>query len=290
MYNNQEGAVGILGYIENNCSSLTASLKKIALYIIANPGKVVSHTTADMASELDISEASIVRFCKTLGFKGFADFKIKLARDLGAETSDPAPAGISPEDSPTEVFQKVLRMESDDIRFTLDMLDEDSMHKCLDLISVSNKIAFFGIGSSAIVAESAREHFLHYGRLCFSERDSISQISLANGLKTNDLAFAISASGQSAIPLQAMRIAKANGAHTVCLTQSPGSALADLCDCVIIAYRRSDYVDDLGTVSRTVHDVIIDALAIAYAVRNWNETKENTEINRINYQRNQFEK
>lgn len=286
----QEQSLGILVYIEKNYQSLTSSLQKIALFILSSPGKIISITTSDLAHELDVSEATVVRFCQALGFKGFTDFKIKLAKDLGADNHDPVPGGFLRQDSSYDVIQKVMQAEYDDIRFTLEMLDMDAMLHCLNLLCLCNKIAFFGVGSSGIVAADAKEHFLHYGKNVSAERDSISQIILANSLGKDDLAFAISISGQSSVPLQAIKIAKENGAHTVCLTQNPKSTIAYACECVLVAYRRSNYADDLGTMSRIVHSAIIDSLAVAYAAQNWEYAKKITTENRKNYRSNQFSK
>jgi DNA-binding MurR/RpiR family transcriptional regulator len=107
-------------------------------------------------------------------------------------------------------------------------------------------------------------------------------------LHANDLAFGISISGQSKIPLQSLKIAKGNGAMTVCLTQNPGSAIAETSDCVLLAYKKSQPLDDLGTSSRLVHTSVIDAIAVAYAARNWDAVYENTRTNRRNFRIQQF--
>ncbi|WP_066646703.1 MurR/RpiR family transcriptional regulator [Christensenella timonensis] len=279
---------GILLYIQNNYKNLTNSLQKIAVSILAAPSKVVDNTASELSKDIDVSEASIVRFCQSLGFKGYADFKIKLAKDLGADNTEPVPSGIKRTDSSWDVISKVMQSECEDIRFTLDMIDKESLITCLELICASNRIGFFGVGSSAIVASNAKEHFLHYGKVAQAEQEGMSQIVLANSLHTNDLAFGISISGQSKIPLQALRIAKENGAKTVCLTQNPRSSLAEYSDCVLIAYRKSNSLDDLGTASRIVHTSIIDAIVVAYAARNWDAAAQHTRTNRRNFRIQQF--
>lgn len=279
---------GILLYIQNNYKSLTNSLQKIALFILASPSKAIDNTASDLAKVIDVSEASIVRFCQALGFKGYSDFKIKLARDLGADNIDPVPSGIKRTDSSYEIITKMMQAECEDIKFTLDMIDKDSLMTCLDMICAANTLAFFGVGSSAIVASNAKEHFLHYGKKAHAEQESMSQIILANTLHANDLAFGISISGQSKIPLQSLKIAKSNGAMIVCLTQNPGSAIAEISDCVLLAYKKSQALDDLGTSSRLVHTSIIDAIAVAYAARNWDTVYENTRTNRRNFRIQQF--
>jgi DNA-binding MurR/RpiR family transcriptional regulator len=284
---NQEN-YGILLYIQNNYTNLTDSLQKIALYILSHPSKTIDRTAAELSCDINVSEASIIRFCQTMGFKGYTDFKIKLAKDLGADNSEPVPSGINRTDTSWEVIKKVMQGEYEDIKFTLDMLDKDVMLTSLDMICYANRIAFFGVGSSAIVANNAKEHFLHYGKNAQAEQESMSQVVLANTLRANDLAFAISISGQSKVPVQALQIAKGNGAKTICLTQNPKSSLAKFSDCVLIAFRKSQSLDDLGTSSRIVHTAIVDAIAVAYAARNWDTAAAITKINRINFRMEQF--
>ncbi len=274
---------GILVYIKNNYKNLTLSLQKIALFILSSPSSAIDCTAAELSHKLSVSEASIIRFCQALGFKGFSDFKIKLAKDLGADNWEPVPSGIHKSDTSLEVITKVLQAEYDDIKFTLDMIDKNSLITCLDMICASNHIGFFGVGSSAIVASNAKEHFLHFGKWVSAEPEGVSQLLLANSLHNNDLAFAISISGQSKIPVQALKIAKENGAKTVCLTQNPNSILTEYSDCVLIAYRRSELSDDLGTSSRIVHTAIIDALSVAYASKNWDDVAFKTRVNRKNF-------
>lgn len=286
MYENN----GTLVYVESNYKKLTKSLQKIALFVLNSPGKVIGYTAAELSREIDVSEASVVRFCQTLGFKGFSDFKIKLAKDLGADNSEPVPSGVLRSDSTTDIISKVMMAEYDDIKFTLEMIDKLAMCRAVDMITMAKRIAFFGIGSSGIVAANAKEHFLHYGKPAHAESDSISQIILANTLGSNDIACAISISGQSTIPLQALKIAHENGAQTLCITQNAASAIAMTSDCVLVSYKRSVSTDDLGTMSRIVHSAIIDALAIAYAARNWDAAAKTTATNRKRYRIQQFTK
>lgn len=273
----------IIGYISKSCKNLPPSYQAISEYIATHTDKVIGASIAEFASSINMSEATVVRYCKRIGFKGFSDFKIKLARFTGEDTNTPIPNGIDHSDPSDIVIRKVLESEYDDIRFTAEMLDMNAMVQCVDYLFTAPHIAFFGIGSSSIVAKNAKEHFLHYGKLVHAEEDTISQLVLANTLGYNDVAFSITVSGESVIPIQALKIAKKNGARTVCLTQSPNSEITKYADCVLIAYRRAPLSDDLGTISRIVHSSIIDALAITYAVRNYEHVNACTRDNRNNY-------
>lgn len=283
-------ALNVLTYINSARPRMTTAFKMTADYILAHPEDVVNCTAAELAERTLVSEASVIRLCKHLGFKGYTDLKIKLAGELGKglDRESPVPIGIRKEDSAEQTIQKVLRMEYEDIRFSLDMLDAESAARCLELLCQCRQLAFFGIGSSSIVAASAKEHFLHYGKAAMAEQDNTTQLILANTLGENDVAFCISMSGESFVPCEAAKIAKSRGAATVALTQTPGSSLTTLCDCVVLSHRRVGVTDDLGTVSRIVQLAIMDALAIAYAARNWDRTQETAEENRQRFRQIQF--
>ncbi len=61
-----------LGAMQN---SLTRSAQRIAAYILAQPAQVTQLSIADLSALTQAGEATIIRFCRTLGYKGFQDFK-----------------------------------------------------------------------------------------------------------------------------------------------------------------------------------------------------------------------
>jgi DNA-binding MurR/RpiR family transcriptional regulator len=261
---------------------LSASLQKVALFILDYANEVLSNTAGQLAEKIDVSEASIIRFCKALGFKGYADFKIKLAQELGNANAIYIPDGISKDDSVWDVISTIMRNEYEDIRFTLEMMDKEAMLKATTMLHEANRIGFFGIGSSAVVANDAKDHFLLLGKAAQSEWDGTAQLLLANSLKEGDLAFVISLSGQSAIPLKILEIAESKGVHRIGLTQNPRSDLVQKCDCALLAFKKSTSVEDLTTSSRIIFSAILDALAVACAAFNWDEYARNIQSTRKN--------
>lgn len=273
----------VIPYIICQKDTLNSSQNKIAEYIIEDPNRVVNQTSKELSEALGVSEATIVRFCQALGFPGYRDFRLKLAQDQGNDSDQVAPEGISKDDSSLEVVKKVMQIEYEDIKFTSGMLNEAVVSKVLELISSCDKLAFFGVASSALVAATAKEHFLHYGKPAYAESEALSQIVLANTLNPGDVAFAFSISGASKIPIKALEIATQRGAHTVCMTQNPTSPLARMCECVLQVYRKDQSIDDLGTATRIVHLSMIDALAVAYASQSWDKIRDIAKTNRKNF-------
>jgi len=275
--------ISVIPYIISQKEDLNESQCKIADYVISCPGKIINQTSKEIADTLNLSEATIVRFCQRLGFKGYRDFRLKLAQDQGNNSAFHVPSGITRDDDCMEVVKKVMQIEFEDIKFTSDMLNESVILKVLELITNCNKLAFFGVGSSALVASTAKEHFLHYGKSAYAELEGLSQIVLANTLDPGDVAFAISISGMSKVPINAIEVAAKCGAHTICLTQNPTSPLAKISDCVLQVYRKDRSMDDLGTTTRIVHMSLIDALAVAYASQEWDRVAQIASANRENF-------
>lgn len=275
----------VLPYISTKLNELKGSNKKIGDFLLTSSGNIVNLTADELAERAEVSEASVIRFCQKLGFKGFKDFKIKLAQDMGngATAQKAVPSEIDRGDDTWEVVKKIMFIEQEDIKFTMDMLDEQAVRTALDYITKSNKLAFFGVGSSSLVAANAKEHFLHYGKSAMAESEGLSQIILANTLTETDVAFAISISGKSQVPIRALEVAKRNGAKTICLTQDSHSPLAKVSDCVILAFRKSSSLDDLGTATRIVHIAVIDAISVAYATGDWDRIAAIARANRTNF-------
>ena len=279
---NEENYTYVIPYIACQREHLNQRQQKIADYILEEPSRVLQETSREVAEHLGVSEATVVRLCQQLGFQGYRDFRIRLAQDLGNDFVKPIPNRIAPGDHPADVMKKTLQIEYEDIKFTSDMLNDDLVVKVLDLITNCKTLAFFGVGSSSLVASTAKEHFLHYGKQAFAETEGLSQIILANTLGPGDVAFAISISGMSKLPIKIIEIANKRGADTICLTQNPSSPLARKAKYMLQVYRKDNSIDDLGSATRIVHIALIDALAVAYASQDWDYITSLTKENRSN--------
>ena len=148
-------------YIRNQYPHLTPLHQKIADYFLDNSASIVNQSTAEISQGADVSEASVVRFCRNIGFKGLKDLKIKLAGNLAVTNAKAVPNIIEKSDDSLEVVSKMMQLEYEDIKFCLEMLDKSIILDVLHMINESDRLAFFGVGSSAIVAENAKERFLH---------------------------------------------------------------------------------------------------------------------------------
>jgi len=262
----------VLSIIKQNLNHLTPANYKVAHYLLSNPAEVIDQTAARTASLSGTSEATVIRLCKELGFKGYHDFQIRLARDLGADDERPVPENINRQDSPWEVFQKIITAERENLNTTLNTIDKDIFTVAVEELVKTERIGFFSVGSSYPIAYDAYWRFSKIGILCQIHQDTGGQLMIAESLKGNSLAFAISRTGQSKIPVKALKIARENEVTTICLTQNSKSEITNYSDYSFVTSERLNRVHDAATSSRIAHLSVLDALYSAVAVKKWSET------------------
>jgi len=265
----------VLSIIKQNFERLTPVYQKVALYILSYPGKILEQNAAEISKESNTSEASVIRFCKEIGFKGFHDFKIKLAKDLGADTDLPVPENISKHDDPWEVFNKAMTWEQENLRIAMNMIDKDTFLKVVEVLANTNRIGFFAIGSSFPVAYDGYWRFSKIGIPSQTQQDAGAQIILANSLKPGDTAFVISRSGQSRVPVNACKIAKSNGATTIVITQNAKSEVVKYSDYTLVTPKNLSKNPDGATASEIVHLSLLGAVYSATTVQKWDEATTN---------------
>ncbi len=231
--------------------------KQIADWIFENPGKIISLSIVDLAEKCKCSEATIVRFSKRLGLSGYQELKISLAAEGGGS---PISTGISAEDTPFEMYQKICEDIYLSFEKTKKSLDSASLAAACEKILSANKIVLFGLGNSASVATDASHKFLRAGLNAVAYSDNHMQVIAASHLEKNDVAIGISHSGSSKDIVDALRLAKAQGATTIAITNSGKSPILKVTDIPLFTSADETEYTILGLSSRLVQLAIINVL------------------------------
>ncbi len=231
--------------------------KKIADWIFDNPDEIIPLSISELAERCGCSEATIVRFAKRIGCGGYQELKISLAQEEGRSK---IPDSISADDSCFEIFEKV----SNDIYCTLEMtksvLDKESLSAVAELILGSKRIAVFGLGNSAAVAIDMQHKLLRVGCEIYAYCDNHMQAIAASNLHKGDIAFGISHSGSSRDVVEALSVAKSNGAATVAITSRGKSPILKYSDYVLNTNSNETKYSILGLNSRIAQLAIINTL------------------------------
>ncbi|MBQ8510388.1 MAG: MurR/RpiR family transcriptional regulator [Clostridia bacterium] len=231
--------------------------KKIADWILANPGKLIPLSISELADECQCSEATIVRFARRLGFEGYQALKISLAREDNPHNISES---IKPDDSSFEVFEKVCNDIYCSLERTKKILDQKSLAAAAEKILAANHIITLGLGNSASVAVDMSHKFLRAGCNAVAYTDNHMQAIAASHLAEGDVALGISHSGSSKDIVDALRLARERGAATIALTNYGKSPILKVSDIVLQTVSDETQYSILALNSRIAQLAIVDAL------------------------------
>ena len=231
--------------------------KRLADWINANPGRLISLSIVELAENCGCSEATIVRFSKRLGLSGYQELKVSLAAETGYS---PVSTSISSDDNPYEIYEKVCNDIYLSLEKTKSSLDKEALSLAAEKLCKASKIVIFGLGNSASVATDASHKFMRAGLNCIAYSDNHMQVIAASHLGENDVAIGISHSGSSKDIVDALKIAKEHGATTITVTNNGKSPILKQSDIVLFTSSEETLHSILALSSRISQLAIIDSL------------------------------
>ena len=228
----------LLVYIQGILPSLNPTERLIAEYVLHDPERILSSSIAEMRDGSGASVGSIVGFCRRLGLKGFAEFKIALARELAQSGfSGFAPGSDGAPSQNGTVFDKVFQFHAQSLVDTLQINSQETMRQAARALERARQIELFAIGISYPIAYLASCKLRLIGLPASAQFDSHMQLIAATQLGKGDVAFGISCSGATSETVRCLEVARARGARTICLTNSVKSPITQAADLALGAYR-----------------------------------------------------
>jgi RpiR family carbohydrate utilization transcriptional regulator len=222
-----------------------------------------------LADRAHVSKPTVVRFCRSVGYDGLSDFKLKLAGSV-SEGVPFVHRSVDVDDKTSDVMVKVI--DNTVAAFLKYRNDASSfaIQKATDALAATaasgNRIEFFGVGNSGIVAQDAQHKFFRLGVHTIAYSDGHMQVMSASMLGPGDCVVVISNSGRTRDLMDACDIARKNGATTIVITAS-GSPLASAGHIHLAADHPEGYDRYSPMVSRLLHLMVIDILATCLALR-----------------------
>ncbi|MGP7817176.1 MurR/RpiR family transcriptional regulator [Niallia sp. 01092] len=260
-------AQNCIGKIRSYYARLSEKEKKIADYILQNPEQIIHCTINELAEDLNVADATVFRFCKRIGFKGFQAMKIALASEV-IEPIQQIHEEITEQDNVKTVTEKVFQSNIRTLENTLQILNERSIQQAVDLLSKAKRVEFYGTGGSAVIAMDAFHKFVRTGIKAFSFIDSHFQLMSASQLSKNDIAVIISHSGTNKDTLNILKTAKKNGATTISITGYPKSPIAQNADVALFTSSEETEYRSEALSSRIAQLSLIDALYVNMMILN----------------------
>ncbi|GKU81845.1 MurR/RpiR family transcriptional regulator [Niallia sp. NCCP-28] len=260
-------AQNCIGKIRSYYARLSEKEKKIADYILDNPEKIIHSTINELAEDLNVADATVFRFCKRIGFKGYQAMKIALASEI-IKPIQQIHEEISEHDTVKTVTEKVFKSNVQTLDNTLQILNESSIQKAVDLLRNAKRVEFYGTGGSAVIAMDAFHKFVRTGIKAFTFIDSHFQLMSASQLSETDIAVVISHSGTNKDTLNILKTAKANGAKTISITGYPKSPIAQIADVALFTSSEETEYRSEALSSRIAQLSLIDALYVNMMILN----------------------
>ncbi|EHQ62417.1 RpiR family transcriptional regulator [Paenibacillus dendritiformis C454] len=219
----------ILIKIRDMKDSLTPVERTVAEYVLNNLEEIPHLSIKSLAQLTKTSDASVLRFCKTMGYTGYRSFIVSISASLGSMEDEQKDqyTDIQPGDDLNTIISNISRNNSKSIEDTLCVIDRKEVERAVKVLRESRRIVFFGIGASGLVGIDAEQKFSRINKICHAYTDGHSQLTAATLLEKNDVAIFISNSGNTADILDALDIAKKNGACIIAITKYTKSPLAE---------------------------------------------------------------
>ncbi|MDO4547285.1 MAG: MurR/RpiR family transcriptional regulator [Clostridia bacterium] len=220
-----------LSRISMNYGGLSVAEKKVADYVLGNWKEVAGQAVAEIAREADVSQATVVRFCRSLGFAGVAEFRLYLRSER--LSSDADYLNISKSDSELVVARKVTKFNKDAIDDTMAFLDGAALKDAADALNDARHVIIMAEGGSGSTARCIYDSFLQIGIPCVLETDSVFQMYTALRVKPGDVIVAVCHSGRTKNVIDAMKIAKEAGAKTISILGMVNTPLEEYSDILL---------------------------------------------------------
>lgn len=247
--------------------------KKISNYINENKELISKLSVGELAKNANVSSASIVRFSRKLGYSGFGELKIEIAKDLTLKSNDysyivkDSDAGIN------NIVNNITNKTIEAITNITKLNKLDVIEKSIEKIINSKSVYVFGVGGSALVALDLQQKLLRINKPTIAFLDSHTQLMVSSNLDKDDIAIAISYSGKSKEIIKSIENAKIKGAKCISITKYGENNLNKICDINLFVPNIENKLREGAISSRIAMLTLIDIIYISIIQKDLESTK-----------------
>jgi DNA-binding MurR/RpiR family transcriptional regulator len=239
--------------------------QRVADFLKMNTSRILDISIAEIADEAKVSESTVVRFCRHLGYKGLKEFKIYFAQERN-RTSQAIDGDIGFNDTLKDLKSKIFQGSINALQDSLETLDEVELERAVEVLHHARNIDIYSIGGSTPIANYTRHQFMKIGVRTNVYNDKDSQRLSISQLSKDDVLIAISCSGETREIVESMENAHEQGATIICITNSPNSHLARISDIRLINTGARFFRDDMNAYSRQAQLATVNILFAGVAL------------------------
>ncbi|WP_285414299.1 MurR/RpiR family transcriptional regulator [Variovorax sp. efr-133-TYG-130] len=256
-----------IGGIQARCGNLAASEAKVVALLLADPLFVGASTTAQVAARAGVSPPSVVRAARAIGFTGFTELKIEIARARGTTRFFAPPEILGADATSATVLETSIRAGTDALAALAGAVELPAVDEAVRAIQSARQVIAYGTGPSATVAADAVFRLRAVGVTSIGIPDHLSAMIATRLLGPGDVVIAVSSTGRTAATLAVADAASSAGASLIAITNQYGTPLATLADVALVVGGAPLPAQMAAAGSRLAQLVVIDALVAMLALR-----------------------
>jgi DNA-binding MurR/RpiR family transcriptional regulator len=269
---NRDQQTGTLIRLRGLYPSLKTALRKVADVILSQPEMAIYASVNEVAAISAVSEATVMRFCRILGFKGFQDFKIALAREMAIATLAPEEEREGGDEA--VIVRQVFQTNRSALQDTQKIVDLGTMHETARILLHARQVMVVGVGGSGPAVTYAGNRFLLLGLKAQQYTDFYLMLMAASLLTPKDAVLAISNSGTPREIIETVAQAREKGARVICITNNSLAPLARASNPALITASREMTLPEEAVSSLVCQITILDALSALIAVGRGAQSRE----------------
>lgn len=255
----------VLEMIEEKYDQIYSAEKKVADFILENPEKTVNANVSELANFSGVSDSTVIRLCKHIGYQGYYQLRLSLSRDLGRTQNGSVPEQKEKVNNVSEVFQdyasKIVDIGKN--------IGEEKMQRCVDMIKGCNYLHIVAAGNTSPLAKYMGFRLGRLGIRCTYNELPEYFLNNVNLARKGDIVFAISQSGSSKHVVQALELAKEKGLEIIAITAYEYSPVSRLADCLLLSsveklpfdyYKSYSHLNETAVIDGIMHFVMNEAI------------------------------
>lgn len=246
----------VIETIKEHYNQIFLAEKKVADFILENPEMAVNANVSELANYSGVSDATVIRLCKHIGYEGYYQLKICLSRDLGRMLV----ADADLENTTGDKVSSLLYSFASNLIAIGKNLDENKMLECVNLIKTSNQVHIVAVGNTSPLAQYMGFRLGRLGVKCTYNMVPEYFMNHVNLADTDDIVLAISQSGSSKQVVQAMELAKEKGLKIIAITGHEFSPVSRLADHLLLSCADEQSFNYYQSYSHLRETAVIDAL------------------------------
>jgi DNA-binding MurR/RpiR family transcriptional regulator len=262
---------GVLARVRSLLPEFTGALRRVAEQVLTDPAAASRATIVELAERSGTSPATVTRFCRALGFEGYADLRLGIAAETGRARSAGWTVDIGREIQPGDPLERVLGQimaaDTQAMHDTAALLDLGEVERAAVAIAEASRVNIYGASGSALVGEEMQFSLHRIGVPVWAWTDVHNGLASAALSRPGDVALGISHSGETGETIEMLAEASSRGAVTIALTSFPRSPLADVADVVLLTATQATTFRPDALSARHPQLVVLDLLYVAVAQR-----------------------